>query len=138
MACVVTLSRCDLIRVSSRKSTRINCPRLGTPMPRSFSTGQTEGVLLAHRRDVIEPVEVRDGLQVGLVLDELLGAAVQKPDMGINALHDLAIQLENKTEHAVSAGCCGPKLIVKFRMLCSAMLHLGVAHPRPSWAEHPQ
>ena len=43
--------------------------------------GKAEGVLLVHRRHVVEPVEVADGLHVGLVLDQLLGAAVQQTDV---------------------------------------------------------
>jgi hypothetical protein len=34
---------------------------------------QTERMFLVHRRDVIEPIEVGQRLQVGLVLDQLLG-----------------------------------------------------------------
>ncbi len=58
-------------------------------------------MLLIHRRDVVEPVEVADGLQVGLVLDQLLGAAMQEADVRIDALHDLAIEFQHQTEHAV-------------------------------------
>ena len=38
---------------------------------------EAERVLLIHRRDVVEPVEIRDRLQIGLVLDQLFGAAMQ-------------------------------------------------------------
>ena len=58
-------------------------------------------MLLIHRRDVIEPVEIRDRLQIGLVLDQLLGAAMQKPDMRIDALDNLAVELEHEAQHAV-------------------------------------
>ena len=34
-------------------------------------------MLLVHRRDVVEPVEIRERLEIGLVLDQLLGAAMQ-------------------------------------------------------------
>ena len=62
---------------------------------------EAEGVLLVHRRDVIEPVEIRDRLQIGLVLDQLLGAAVQQADVRIDALDDLAVELEHKAQHAM-------------------------------------
>ena len=39
--------------------------------------GKGEGVLLGHRRDVVQTVEIGQRLEVGLVLDQLLGAAVQ-------------------------------------------------------------
>src|SRR5690606_6338291 len=63
--------------------------------------GQAERVLLVHRRDVIEPVEIRDRLQIGLVLDQLLGAARQKPDMRIDSLDDFAVEFEHEAQHAV-------------------------------------
>jgi hypothetical protein len=58
-------------------------------------------VLLVHRRHVIEAVEVRDRLQVSLVLDQLLSAPVQEPDMRIDTLHDLAVEFEHEAQHAV-------------------------------------
>ena len=62
---------------------------------------QHEGVLAVHRRDVVEPVEIRHRLEVGLVLDQLLGAAVQQADMRIGALDHLAVQLEDQPQHAM-------------------------------------
>ena len=35
------------------------------------------------------------------MLDQLLSAAMEKPDMRIDALHNLAIELEHKTQYAV-------------------------------------
>ena len=58
-------------------------------------------MLLIHRRDVVEPVEVGERLQIGLVFDQLLGAAMQETNVGIDALDDLAVELEHKTQHAV-------------------------------------
>ena len=63
--------------------------------------GQAERVLLVHRRDVIQPIEIRDRLQVRFVLHQLFGAAVQQADMRIDALDDLTVELENQTQHAV-------------------------------------
>ena len=37
---------------------------------------ETKGVFLIHRRDVIQAIEIRQCLQVSLVLDQLLGAAM--------------------------------------------------------------
>ena len=71
---------------------------------------QAERMLLIHRRDVIEPVEIRDRLQIGLVLDQLFGAAMQQPDMRIDALDHLAIELKNKTQHAVGRGMLRPEI----------------------------
>src|SRR5262249_51543904 len=52
---------------------------------------KAERMLLVHRRDVIETVEIRDRLQISLRFDQLLGAAMQETDMRINALDDLAV-----------------------------------------------
>ena len=67
-------------------------------------------MFLVHRRDVIEPVEVGQRLQVGFVLDQLLGAAMQKSDMRIDALDDLAIELEHEPQDAVGRRVLGPKI----------------------------
>ena len=62
---------------------------------------QTEGVLLIHRRAVIEPVEIGHILQIGARLHQLLGAAMQEADMRIDALDDFAVEFENQTQNAV-------------------------------------
>src|SRR3546814_3044856 len=61
--------------------------------------GQGEGMLLAHRRHVVEAVEVGHRLQVGLVLDELLGAAMQQADVRVGALDHLAVHHQRSEEH---------------------------------------
>ncbi len=58
-------------------------------------------MLLVHRRDVIQPVEIRQDLKIGFGLDQLLGAAVQQADMRVDALDGLAVKLEHKAQHAV-------------------------------------
>ncbi len=58
-------------------------------------------MLHAQRRAVIEAVEVRQRLQVGLVLDQLLGAAVEQADVRIDPLDDLAVELHHQAQHAV-------------------------------------
>ena len=69
--------------------------------PHQFLDGEHEAVLHAHRRAVIEPVEVGQRLGVGLVLDQLLGAAVEQADMRVDPLDDLAVQLHDQPQHAV-------------------------------------
>ena len=69
--------------------------------PKQLFRRQAERMLLIHRRDIVEPVEIRNRLQISLLLDQLLGAAVQKPDMRIDALHHFAIELEHQAQHAV-------------------------------------
>src|SRR5262245_48318044 len=67
-------------------------------------------MLLVHRRDVVEPVEIGQRLQIGLVLDQLLGAAMQKPNMRIDPLDNLAVELEHKPKHAVGRWMLGPEV----------------------------
>lgn len=42
---------------------------------------KAEGVLLRQRCDIVEPVEIRNGLEIGLGLDQLFDVAVQEADM---------------------------------------------------------
>ena len=58
-------------------------------------------MLLRHWRDIVQPVKIRDGLEIGLVLDQLLGAAMQQADMRIGTLDHLAIHLQNQPQHAM-------------------------------------
>src|SRR5271166_334858 len=62
---------------------------------------EAERMLLIHRRDIIEPVEIGYGLKVGLIFDQLLRATVEKADMWIDALYELTVELEDHTQHAV-------------------------------------
>lgn len=72
--------------------------------------GEGEALLVGHHGDVVEAVEVGQGLQIGLVLDQLLGAAVQEADVGIGADDLLAAELENKTQDAVGGGMLGAEV----------------------------
>ena len=67
-------------------------------------------MLLVHRRDVVEPVEIRHRLQIGLVLDQLLGAAMEQPDMRIDALDHFAVELEHQAQHAVRGRMLRPEI----------------------------
>ena len=84
--------------------------RRGTVEAEQLLGREAEGVLLVHRRDVIEPVEIGDRLRIGLVLDQLLGAAVQQPDMRIDALDDLAVELQHQAQHAVRRRVLRPEI----------------------------
>ena len=73
---------------------------------------QREGVLLAHRRDVVEPVEIGDRLQIGLVFDQLLGAAMEQADMRIERSTTSPSISRTRRSTPWAAGCCGPKFMV--------------------------
>ena len=62
---------------------------------------QRIGVLLVHRRAIIEPVEIGHVLQIRARLHQLLGAAMQQADMRIDALDHFAVQLQHEAQHAV-------------------------------------
>jgi hypothetical protein len=85
-------------------------PALGHRDAEQLLGCQAEGVLLVHRRDIIEPVEVGQRLQVGLVLDQLLGPAVQQADMRIDALDHLAVEIQYETQHAVRRRVLRPEI----------------------------
>ena len=51
--------------------------------------GQRVGLLVTHHRHVVEPVEVGQRLRVGLVLDQLLSAAVQQADVRVGVEYRL-------------------------------------------------
>ena len=67
-------------------------------------------MLLVHRRHVIKPVEIRDRLQIGLVLDQLFGAAVKQADMRIDARDDLAVELEHEAQNAMGCRMLRPEI----------------------------
>ncbi len=88
------------------------------------------GMLLAHRRDIVEPVEIGHRLEIGLVLDQLLGAAMEEADMRIGTLHDLAVHLEDEAQHAVGRRMLRPEIHGE-----ALDLGLGLgAHDRSSFA----
>ena len=123
-----------MIRVSSSKSVRNREGALRHLGAEQLLDREHEGVLLHHRRDVVEAVEVGDALQVGALLDELLGAAVQEADVRVGALDHLAVHLEDEAQHPCAAGCCGPKLIVKLCIWMSGMGSPAPVGPAPAVA----
>ena len=101
--------------------------------------GHAERMLLVHRRDVIEPVEIGNGLQIGFVLDELLGAAMEQPDMRVHALHQLAVELQDHAQHAMRGGMLRPEIDGEIAVLGRALhsprrrarLHAALNHALP-------
>jgi hypothetical protein len=62
---------------------------------------QAPGVFLVHRRDIVEPVEIGQVLQIGAAFHQLLGAAMQEPDMRVAAFDDLAVEFQHKPQDAM-------------------------------------
>ena len=67
-------------------------------------------MLLIHRRDIVEPVEIGQRLEISLVLDQLFRAAVKQADMRIDSLDHLAVEFEHEAQHAVGGGMLGPEI----------------------------
>ena len=78
-------------------------------------------MFLVHRRDVVEPVEVGQRLQVRFVFDQLLGSAVEQSDMRIDAPTTSPSSSSTRRRTPWAAGCWGPKLMVKLRTAASAI-----------------
>ena len=74
-------------------------------------------MLLVHRRDIIQAVEIGDRLQIGLVLDQLLGAAMQQADMRIHAGDDLAVQVQDQAQHAMRRRMLRPEIDGQLRFV---------------------
>ena len=96
-------------------------------MPSSFSTASTKLCSCISWRDVVEPVEIGDRLQIGPDLDELLGAAMQQADMRVGALDHLAVHLEQQAQHAVRGRVLRAEID-------GVVAHLDVGH-RVLWLE---
>ena len=77
---------------------------------KQFFDRQRKGVLLVHRCDVIEAVEIRHRLKVGFVLDQLFRASVKQPDVRIGSFDHLAIHFEHKAQYPVCRGMLGPEI----------------------------
>ena len=75
-------------------------------------------MLLIHRRDIVEPVEIRHCLKVGLMLDQLFGAAVQQADVRIDAFDYLTVEFQHKTQHAMSRRVLWPEVDVEIPDFC--------------------
>ena len=58
-------------------------------------------MLLIHRCDVIQPIKVRDRLQIGFLFDQLLGAAMKQSNVRIDTRDNLAVKLQHKAQHAM-------------------------------------
>ena len=72
--------------------------------------GQSKTLLVGHHRDVVETVKVRERLEVGPVLAQLLGAAMQKADVGVGTNNLFTLELENQAQHTVSGRMLGTEV----------------------------
>ena len=99
--CAPSHSRWLRMRVISSNITRMYCARTRHVDAGELLDRQAVRVLVAHHRHVVEPVHVRQRLDVRPRLGQLLGRAVQEPDVRVGALDHLAVELEHEPQHAV-------------------------------------
>src|SRR3546814_6673286 len=66
--------------------------------------GEHIAMLHAHRRDVIETVDIGQGLKIGFVFHQLFGAAMEQADVRIDPLDDFAVHLEHQPQDAMRGG----------------------------------
>ena len=72
----------------TKHCTNVLCPD-GNIDPQQFLNGQGVCLLVAHHGDIVQAVKVRQTLDVGLVLHQLLCAAMEQADMWITAKNSL-------------------------------------------------
>ncbi len=75
-----------------------------------FLLGQRKGMLLIHRTDIVQTIEIRHRLHIGFLLHQLFGAAVEQSDMRINSLHDLSVELQHKAQNAMGGRMLRPEI----------------------------
>src|SRR5262245_10497077 len=122
---------------------------LGHLQLEEFLAGKAERMLLVHRRHIIEAIEIADGLQIGLVLNQLLSTAVKQTDVWIDAVHDLAVELQHPPQHTVRSGMLRAEVDVELADLrlghladpssslsTQTLPHHG--HPFSPWPSHRQ
>jgi hypothetical protein len=67
-------------------------------------------VFLIHRGDIVEPVEIRDRLQIGLMFDQFFGSAMEQTDVRIDTLDNLSIKFQHKSKYAVGRRMLGAEI----------------------------
>jgi hypothetical protein len=86
------------------------CPWLDRLRAEQLFRREAERVLLVHRRNVVEPIEVPDRLQIGLIFDQFFGSAMEQTDVWIDTLDHLSIKFQHKPKHAVGRRMLGAKI----------------------------
>src|SRR5262249_41240343 len=61
--------------------------------------------------------EIADGLQIGLVLNQLLSPTVKQANVRIDAVHDLAVELQHQPQHTVRGRMLWPEVDVELANL---------------------
>ncbi len=103
IACVASQRRCEEMRCSSERITRMKLRATGDLLgdPHELLDRLDEAEVVRGRGDVVHAVRVGDALRIGHVLEELLGAAVQIADDRLRVDDALAVDLQKDAQHAV-------------------------------------
>ena len=75
-----------------------------------FLNRQAIGLLVAHHGNVVQPIHIRQRLQIGFGFSQLFCATVQQADMRVGANDGFAFQLQNHAEYAVSGRMLWPEV----------------------------
>ena len=81
---------------------------LGDDQPAQLLDGEAVAEVHVHRGEVVHPIRVRDELDGGDVLADLLRTAVQVAEVRHHAGHQLAVGLQHQPQHAVRTGVLRP------------------------------
>ena len=77
-------------------------------MPHQFLDRQGPAEIHVHRRQVVEPVGVGNPLAGGEILADLLGTAVEIPDVGLGLRYDFTVGPQHQPQHAMRARVLRP------------------------------
>jgi hypothetical protein len=87
--------------------------------------GQSKALLVGHHGNVIQSIEVRQGLHIGLVLNQFLGTTVKQTDVRIGANDLLAIEFQNQSQHTVGSRMLRTKVDGVVTNLATNLLDFG-------------
>ena len=98
---------------------------------------QTPSMFLVHRRDIVQPVEIRQVLQVGPAFHQLFRTAVKQPDVRIATLDDFTVKFQHKAQHTVGRGMLRSEVNVEVAdalLAGQGVVKLAVHHFAPSFS----
>ena len=120
------------MRDVSQQMTRMAFPRGGNFPAHQFFHRERVGDVVRQRREVIEPVRVRNELIVLHVLGDFFVAAMQKTDVRRRFGDDLAVEFENEPQHAVRRRMRWPHVEHHFFANVVAGFRRAISRPPPT------
>lgn len=71
---------------------------------------KSKALLVCHHGDIVQTVEVRQSLKIGLVLDQLFRSSVQQADVRIGSDDFFTTELENQSQHTMGGRMLGSEV----------------------------